>query len=547
MESITLKSSSRIVLVGVLVGFAGDLMLYDQPPGISIPLFAAIILVALAIVARRETGDPYIWSNFWLALPILFLAAASAVRAMPFLRFLNIVGALILLMLLAYGLKSKPVTKLNLGGYITALLATSLVALLVPPPLLRDTLQELRDSDDETQPGGQTRRQMLRRVLVGIALALPFLCLFTLLFSSADLLFDKYLDDIIKDFTFGDLVGHTILTAILGWALIGGLGYALAHPRLLPARKKSGDSANPQASPLTSAQHFGGLLSIVESSIVLYSVNALFVVFVAIQFAALFGGETFLQSQDLTYSEYARRGFFELVTAALVTLGLLLALDFATRREAAAHNRLFIAGAGLMIALTIVMLASAFLRMALYQEVYGYTHLRLFTHVFMVWLAALFVFFVVILARRKTGAFASGALIVAIGYMVTLNALNPDAFIAQRNINRYQPGAELDMRYLGGLSADATPYLVGLLERGAYPEEIRAEAGGYLGCQAARLERRQDKAGWPSYHVSLNHAQYLLLDKYTFHIEAYEAFPAYRCRYTTAAASNGYESYERDQ
>ncbi len=66
-----------------------------------------------------------------------------------------------------------------------------------------------------------------------------------------------------------------------------------------------------------------------KSAVALFSINALFVVFVVIQFAALFGGEEFLRSQGLTYSEYARRGFFELLAVSLITMGPTFGYAFA--------------------------------------------------------------------------------------------------------------------------------------------------------------------------------------------------------------------------
>jgi hypothetical protein len=51
----------------------------------------------------------------------------------------------------------------------------------------------------------------------------------------------------------------------------------------------------------------------------------------------------------------------------------------------------------------------------------------------------------------------------ALGYLTTLNVLNPDAFIARQNLSRYEAAGKIDAAYLTTLSADAVPVLVEVL------------------------------------------------------------------------------------
>jgi hypothetical protein len=171
----------------------------------------------------------------------------------------------------------------------------------------------------------------------------------------------------------------------------------------------------------------------------------------------------------------------------------------------------------------VIILTSAFMRMALYESVYGFTRLRVHTHVFMVWLGLLMIFFIVTLAIKRTRLFATGALVFAIGYTVTLNILNPDAFIVRQNLARHERGMELDIDYLGSLSDDAIPLLMPLLYDD--DQEAAATIGPWLHYQLNQLDQRQAKAGWTSYHVSYNRA-YRLLDLNRERIEQFE--PVYR-------------------
>jgi hypothetical protein len=114
---------------------------------------------------------------------------------------------------------------------------------------------------------------------------------------------------------------------------------------------------------------------------------------------------------------------------------------------------------GLLCGLTLVVVVSALHRMQLYQEAYGFTQARLLVDVFEGWLG------VVVLAVGVAGlvrwatwvprfAFVTGV----IG-LLGIAAINPDAWIARHNIDRYEQTGKIDWQYLATLSADAVPAL----------------------------------------------------------------------------------------
>ena len=106
-----------------------------------------------------------------------------------------------------------------------------------------------------------------------------------------------------------------------------------------------------------------------------------------------------------------------------------------------------------------MILVTAFWRMRLYEQAYGYTELRLIVLVFELWLGLLLVWFLITLWRAPE-RFAVGFLIAAIGFVGTLNLINPDALIVRHNLQRYHESGDLDMAYLTTLSADAVPLLI---------------------------------------------------------------------------------------
>jgi hypothetical protein len=518
-----LKFPAYVIVVGLIIGFVGDLMLYNQPLGISIPILALLLVIGLLGLAVVE-GTALVWANLWLIAPTLALAGFSAVRAEPMLRFMNIAGALMLGLFLANRVAARPHFGLNLGQYAIALIESAVTSLIIPLPLVVRALSE-RPADE-----GGAQRRSVRGVLIGVLIALPFLIVFTVLFSSADLIFNGLIKSIVDALQIPDIVGHTFLTLVLAWLAMGGLAYGLTRlpdaARFMgirvqsnadqPASDKPSEFSltedktdGPEVSVKTEGIDLRALLGTLESSVVLFSIDALFGIFVTIQFAALFGGETFLRSQGLTYSDYARRGFFELLTVSLITLALILTMDFITRRETPRQRLTFLIGSGLMIGMTIVILASAFQRMQLYELAYGFTQLRVYPHAFMVWLAILFALFLAALIARRVHLFASAALVVAIGFVMTMNVLNPDVFIVRQNLSRSDAVQPVDAAYLGSLSEDAIPDLLPLLDDPRY----RAAVGPWLHVHLIQLDERQKHAGWGAYHWSINRAYQLLSER----------------------------------
>src|SRR5207247_1533398 len=100
-------------------------------------------------------------------------------------------------------------------------------------------------------------------------------------------------------------------------------------------------------------------LGIVPTGTALGVLDLLFLVFVVIQLRYFFGGAELIERTiGLTYAEYARRGFFELVTASALVLPILVGGDWALRHEPREHQRTFRFLAGLLLVLLAVVMAS---------------------------------------------------------------------------------------------------------------------------------------------------------------------------------------------
>jgi len=188
---------------------------------------------------------------------------------------------------------------------------------------------------------------------------------------------------------------------------------------------------------------------------------------------------------------------------------LILGLHRLVRCETGRQKRTFNGLSSLMVGLVLIILASAFQRLLLYEAAYGYTELRLYPHVFMIWLAVTFVWFLVTLWLWPD-RFAIGAVLAVLGFVLTLNAINPDAFIAERNLARYQATGKLDAHYLTTLSEDVVPVLVLAIDQVTGDE--REVLSNHLRSRLERMEENVHWWGWPSFHLARWQAYELLVE-----------------------------------
>ena len=284
----------------------------------------------------------------------------------------------------------------------------------------------------------------------GIVIAMPILFVFGALFSSADLIFARKLDNLFAFLSLeklGETIFRGVYILLMAYLLAGIFNYA----GNLSQNEKQIGKDKPILAPF---------LGFTEAAIILGSILLLFGAFVLIQFQYFFSGQANISLEGFTYSEYARRGFGELVAVAALSLMLFQVLSVITRRQTSGQKRVF-SGLGIgLVALVIIILISSFQRLYLYEAAYGFTRSRAYAHVFIIWLGILLLTVVVLEVLNRQRALAAAALIILMGFVVSLNFLNVDAFIAHQNIHFAVNGKELDTTYLSSLSNDAVPTLV---------------------------------------------------------------------------------------
>lgn len=481
-------------LAGFILAWAVDLLYWGHPVGVNMPIWIGLAIIGLFVAAWWEGRRPSVWS-FVLAAGSLGLSFTPFLRSEPFSGTIAGLLSLAGLGLLAATLTSGHWLRYRLGDLFLAFLK------LFAAGLVRGGKSLVRKPAPEAESQGRTAWQSFRRVgfpvLRGLLLAIPVLGVLAALLASADPVFGRLLDDVLRIFDIdrlGEYIFRLFYVLILSYAFTGVLLHAI-----LPEPVES----RPDPNEPWKMRFLGST----ESSIILGSVVLLFSVFVALQLRYLFGGQANITETGFTYAEYARRGFFELVWVAVLSLGLYVGLGTVTRRESPARERAFTILTVALMGLVLVILVSALQRLLLYEAAYGFTRLRTYTHIFIPWLALLLIAAIILQAVRRPGHFALALLAVSVGFGLTFTVLNVDGFIARHNLQRARIGLDLDVYHFLELSSDAVPELVSAYQDDSLRAQDRQKIAAVLACKQIAPDYPRD---WRASRLSETRAARLL-------------------------------------
>lgn len=447
------RSRTWVVLgCAILLGVLADILFTADRLGVNVFVWTGALLLAESVLAPARSRS---------VLGALFRGAAAVFAACV---AWHDSGALVLLnccmVLLCLALAGGFPTAAQLRN--AAVMQPVLAAIQFGANALRGfvslVLQEIGWSELSALLLGGRARALFRAMLISV----PLLLVFGALFCSADARFQQLVSNTIAWFPTispGDLA----LIFAATWVSAGVLRQ-FAYVRA--AMVEDGAPADTRS------------LGSVELSITLVLLNALFLVFVLTQASYFFGGmQHVLSTAHLTLAQYARRGFFELVTVAALVLPLLLAFDWYTARLRAGEKRQFRLLAFALVLQLFVIMGSALHRMFLYRASYGLTELRYFVTAFMLMLGAVFVWFCMTVLCGQRRRFVAGALVLGFASAFVLQATNPVARIARTNLHTLT-GEHRDLHYLFSLGADAIPVLV---------EEVPGLSGGVTDDDVAKM------------------------------------------------------------
>jgi Domain of unknown function (DUF4173) len=338
------------------------------------------------------------------------------------------------------------------------------------------------------------RAGRLAPVLRGSAIGLVLLVVFGSLFLSADAAFARLAEALL--IPSWDLSLMPARVVVFGGVLLFIGAVALTGPRYtiigsgsheVPARR---------------------LLGRAEWGIALALLDLLFLAFVLVQLTVLFGGrDHVLETAGLTYAEYARQGFFQLVGVGALTLVVIAGASRWSSRSAPADRLLLQVMLGLLCLLTLVILASALRRLTLYESEFGYTHVRLSVHAAILWMGAILALVMVAGVRMRGAWLPRAAVVLTAVSLIVFTLIDPDGLVASNNVQHYRETGRIDVSYLSTLSADAVPALAELPEplrscALAGPARSLSEPTSWAGYNAGRMTAREVLAAVEPFAVS---------------------------------------------
>lgn len=510
-----------LFLCCMLLGIAFVYLFYGKPAGVSHPLFIGLMYALFIRFNRRSLSLQANHMAPLMLAPILLLSCTYVFFANELFALLNMLAIPLLI-----ALQTTWWTDRSSPKFRTALMLRSLEHLL--PQSLRQVPVPFRMAAAMLGDGKKNgRATAIWKVLLGLFIALPILMVVLTLLSSADTMFARSINEIpalLNSLNLWGVFGRLFWVVLVGGYIFCYI-WGLQHPfqggitRVGPDARQRDYTGSTESSRSTESLGFPGNLGSPESSesgwfprfdpiiilTLLIAINAVYVAFVAIQFSYFFAAGDSVLPSGTSYAEYARRGFEELVIVTVINLSILLAvLRFIDRGQRVLY-RIIQCLLTLLVAATGIILLSAHLRLALYEDAYGYTVTRILVHAFMFYLAVLFLAALYRIWRERLSLIKAYLAVSVVAY-VAVNYMNVDAMVANSNIDRYERSGKLDAWYLGSLSEDAVPALAELYESPNKPKEL-AEV---LRNKGEWLRSQQEGAAWSSWNVSKARAEKLL-------------------------------------
>ncbi|MCC6299091.1 MAG: DUF4173 domain-containing protein [Anaerolineales bacterium] len=458
-----IKFPGRLILLALGLGWLFDFLFWEQDLGVNFAVFISLVVVVGTTWLMLEGKRPKP-TSLLLLIPFLFFATFTFISNEPLTRTLAFVGVFFSAGVLTSTFTGGRWLEYGLLDYCANFFRLIAAMLGGGISFAAETRKYVETAD------GEKPNVPVWGLVRGLLLALPIVICFGSLLAAGDLVFNQKLKDFFDFEDFGEFVQRLITVLFWAYVLLGVYRYAALFSKDNNLIREGEAAVKP-------------FLGFTETTVILASVSLLFMIFVSVQFQYFFGGQTNIGVEGYTYSQYARRGFNELVIVAFLSLVLVLGLSSLTRRETNLQKRVYSWLSAFLVALVLVILISAYQRISLAIDWHGFSRLRLYPRIFLVWLAILLVTVIVLEVFRKERYFAFAAVIASLGFAATLSLTNVDAAIVKRNTPRALTGKLINVGHLASLSTDAVPALVDEFLSTKYSVADHEKIGAALTCQ----------------------------------------------------------------
>ncbi|MEH7012347.1 DUF4173 domain-containing protein [Neobacillus niacini] len=470
------RSDWLFLLLCMVLGIVAEEAFFRAEIGIS---YLAFIMAFYGLFFYRYRGFSFSHQRFgYLVLICIWVLAASYfINDNLFFYALNIVviPALVFFhLVLVTSQKNLRWNKLAFITYLFSKLGGAIKYNFIFASLMGKFFKQGMD---------ESKFQVWKKVSIGILISVPVLFVVLGLLMSADTQFEKMLGGIPQWFQLLDAeVVFRIITVLFCTFVFFGLMQDLIKKQI-NVMTHDGDK-----------QKF--TMDAIITITVLVLINAVYVLFTIVQFKYFFSGT--LQG-DFTYAEYARKGFFELLFVTLINLTItILVLTFVDRSIGFIKRLIQLLLTTLVIS-SGVLLSSAFMRLSMYEDAYGFTFIRVMAHSFMIFLVVIFMYTLIKIWIEKLSLFHF-YFISSLLYYTLMNVINVEQIIVTKNIERYEQSGKIDLHYLNSLSHTG---ILGLIE-------INEENPQLPGLKNILLERKNEAilgyVPWQSYNLKRTQA-----------------------------------------
>jgi hypothetical protein len=451
----TKSASSATIWVSALAAAAlGSAILFESVPGVNWGLWVAFTCATVLVVRSRsglKIGPPLYILFGWATL----LAFALAITDNGPIQSLVIISDAMLLGL--------AIVVIGVDRWRS--LSVELLPVVPFLAVFRVWLASLREAVEAPK---STSSQRARPIIKGVLILVPIVFVLLALLRNAD----PVISWLVNGFT--DFFEQWSFSARLVFFLFL-LSVTLGANSLSGRQSDARLPAFPKLSKSVS-------LGVTEQRIVLVGVAVVLWLFVLLQISYLFHSPPSAVGSGITFADYARQGFAQIAVAATLAGAIILVLERTRAREiqSATASQLVPIETAILVALELA-LASAFRRVVLYENAYGFTVARVYSQAYILALAVALI--ALWLEIRKGGMsidFGRRVSIIALATFTILAFWNHEAWIANRNVDRATVSGKFDGLYASRLSRDAVPTL--LARRAEIPAAERTVLEGRLAC-----------------------------------------------------------------
>ena len=479
-----------ILAISIFLGILQSILFWEKDPGISVFIFIIACMAYLIYILDKNKKIVNKKALIFL-IPIILLSSTYFIFNNALFQTLNFIVIFLLTIIMCIYL-CKP--KMVLPKFLYYIVSTVMGAL----ESVDDVIKCFKIPEEKRN---NEKFEKIKKIGKSILISLPIIIVVLLLLMSADEIFKEMFNSIFSIFDgittipgMFTFIIRLVVIAIVSLLIAGFLTNLVKENTMFTEESKDYEETK------------GIKVEKTTINIILTILNIIYLMFSTIQFTNLFSHIGNIQGFD--YATYARQGFFQLMFVSFINFAILFVINMNKEIKAKKYTKFM---SLLMILFTVVIIVSAFYRMNLYQEVYGYTYLRIFVYFALITELILVVPIIIYILGKNIDILKTSIIIVSAMYVI-LNFINIDKTIASKNIDKYFEDPEnshFDLSYLIQNTGTDAISEIKKLEK-SEDENIKERTKQYL--QGYKYKLTQEEKDWQEWNLSKQKAMESLDD-----------------------------------